>query len=235
MTATTATTPAKAAPAPGLRERKRVQTQRAIWSEAISLFLEQGFDGVTVNRIAAAANVSKMTVFNYFPTKEDLVTAPMRDHVENPARVVRARAAGEGPAVALHRDFRALLDGRDASSGLCDITWVVGCQRLLRETPALRLRLYAMHEEARVLLASALAGGDEDGGDGGDGDGPGTGGAAPDVFAHAEAGRLLGARQALIEENVRRMIAGETADAVHPDAVRAADRVFGLLSGQASG
>jgi AcrR family transcriptional regulator len=209
---------AAAAAVPGLRERKRAQTERSIWSEAIALFLEHGFDSVTVNRIAAAANVSKMTVFNYFPTKEDLVTNPMRQHTEDAAGAVRARAAGESPAVALRRDFLARLDERDASSGLCDITWVVGCQRLLRETPALRLRLYAMHEETRRLLAEALAGD----------------GVAPDVLSHAEAGQLLGARQALIEENVRRMLAGDRADAVHPDAVDAAERVFAQLIGRAA-
>ncbi|WP_329456196.1 TetR/AcrR family transcriptional regulator [Streptomyces sp. NBC_01497] len=221
-TASTDTTAADAArtatAAPGLRERKRAQTQRSIWSEAIALFLEHGFEAVTVNRIAAAANVSKMTVFNYFPTKEDLVITPMREHIGDAAHAVRTRAAGEGPALALRRDFLARLEDRDASSGLCDITWVVGCQRLLRETPALRLRLYAMHEETRRLLADALAGD----------------GAEPDVLAHARAGQLMGARQALIEENVRRMLAGETADAVHPDAVRAAERVFGHLVGGAA-
>ena len=104
MTATTASTDTTAADAartataaPGLRERKRAQTQRSIWSEAIALFLEHGFEAVTVNRIAAAANVSKMTVFNYFPTKEDLVITPMREHIGDAAHAGACARPGRVP------------------------------------------------------------------------------------------------------------------------------------------
>ena len=56
----------------GLRERKKRATHQAISNVATGLFLERGFDEVTVAEIAEAANVAKMTVFNYFPRKEDL-------------------------------------------------------------------------------------------------------------------------------------------------------------------
>jgi AcrR family transcriptional regulator len=56
----------------GLRERKKRATRQAISNIATGLFLERGFDEVTVAEIAEAANVAKMTVFNYFPRKEDL-------------------------------------------------------------------------------------------------------------------------------------------------------------------
>ena len=56
----------------GLRERKKRATRQAISNVATGLFLERGFDEVTVAEIAEAANVAKMTVFNYFPRKEDL-------------------------------------------------------------------------------------------------------------------------------------------------------------------
>jgi AcrR family transcriptional regulator len=56
----------------GLRERKKHATRQAISNIATGLFLERGFDEVTVAEIAEAANVAKMTVFNYFPRKEDL-------------------------------------------------------------------------------------------------------------------------------------------------------------------
>ena len=55
-----------------LRERKKRATRQAISNVATRLFLERGFDEVTVAEIAEAANVAKMTVFNYFPRKEDL-------------------------------------------------------------------------------------------------------------------------------------------------------------------
>lgn len=58
---------------PGLRERKKTETRRKVAEVALRLFVERGFDAVTVADVAAAAEVSTKTVFNYFPTKEDLV------------------------------------------------------------------------------------------------------------------------------------------------------------------
>lgn len=55
----------------GLRERKKQQARRAISEAAISLFLERGFDKVSVADVAAVANVSTVTVFNYFPAARE--------------------------------------------------------------------------------------------------------------------------------------------------------------------
>ena len=62
-----------AATTEGLRERKKRQTHEAIAEAAMALFVEHGFDAVTVADVARAADVSEKTVFNYFPAKEDLV------------------------------------------------------------------------------------------------------------------------------------------------------------------
>ncbi len=56
----------------GRRERKKRQTRQAISDVATTLFLERGFDAVTVAEVARAADVAVQTVFNHFPTKEDL-------------------------------------------------------------------------------------------------------------------------------------------------------------------
>jgi AcrR family transcriptional regulator len=57
----------------GLREDKKAQARQTISNVATALFLKKGFDAVSVADVAVAANVSKMTVFNYFPRKEDLL------------------------------------------------------------------------------------------------------------------------------------------------------------------
>jgi AcrR family transcriptional regulator len=58
---------------PGLRERKKQRTRELIAETARELFVERGFERVTVAEIARSSEVSEKTVFNYFPTKEDLV------------------------------------------------------------------------------------------------------------------------------------------------------------------
>jgi AcrR family transcriptional regulator len=57
----------------GLRDQKKAATRQQISAVATRLFLQRGFDAVSVADVARAANVSKMTVFNYFPRKEDLM------------------------------------------------------------------------------------------------------------------------------------------------------------------
>jgi len=59
----------------GLRERKRAASRARILREAIALFSERGIEGVTVDEIAAAADVGKGTAYNYFKAKEDIIVA----------------------------------------------------------------------------------------------------------------------------------------------------------------
>lgn len=125
----------------GLRARKRERTRDVIADTAISLFLERGFDRVSVNDVAAAAEVSKPTLFRYFPTKEDLVLHRFADHQGEAARVVRDRKSGTDPVTALHRHFRACLDRYDPVTGLNDHPQVVAFHRLVFTTPSLAGRL----------------------------------------------------------------------------------------------
>src|SRR5881275_1648549 len=79
----------------GLRQRKKQQTREAIAQTARRLFLEHGFDAVTVDDVARAADVSRKTVFNYFPTKEDLFYGRMEIFEEDLLAAIRSRAPGE--------------------------------------------------------------------------------------------------------------------------------------------
>src|SRR5207247_10568256 len=93
---------------PGLRERKKQQTRQQIFGAASRLFEAKGFDQVSVAEIARAADVSEVTVFNYFPTKEDLFYGGMQFFEEELIESVRSRPKGE----AVIRAFRRrLLEG----------------------------------------------------------------------------------------------------------------------------
>src|SRR5213592_1512790 len=96
---------------PGLRERKKQQTREVIAESAGRLFAERGFDAVTVAEVARAADVSEGTVFNYFPTKEDLFYGGMEIFEAELVEAVRQRPAGESVLAA----FRRFLVDRSAS------------------------------------------------------------------------------------------------------------------------
>src|ERR1700753_2618993 len=100
------------AQAKGLRERKKEQTRAAITHSAITLFLERGFEQVSIAEIAEAAGVAKQTVTNYFPNKAHLVLTAKDGLIADLAGTVRGRAPGETPVAALHRFVRSELDRR---------------------------------------------------------------------------------------------------------------------------
>ncbi|MFG3191107.1 TetR/AcrR family transcriptional regulator [Streptomyces omiyaensis] len=193
---------------PGLRARKKERTRDAIGDAAVSLFLEHGFDHVSVNDIAAAAEISKPTLFRYFPTKEDLVLHRFADHQGEAARVVRDRTAGVGPVAALHRHFRAGLDRRDPVTGLSDHPEVVAFHRLVFTTPSLAGRLMRYQIEDEEALADALGEG---------------------VPARLLAAQVLAVQRVLARSNWQKIADGRTAHDVHPEAVTDADQAFDRL------
>jgi AcrR family transcriptional regulator len=87
----------------GLREAKKLRTREEIAGQAMRLFVQRGFDNVTVAEIAAAAGVSEKTVYNYFPTKEDLFFDEVDDRIAGIVAVIRER----GPGVSVLASLRA--------------------------------------------------------------------------------------------------------------------------------
>jgi AcrR family transcriptional regulator len=88
-----------------LRERKKAETRQRIADTATMLFIQRGFDEVTVAEIAEGAGVSKVTVFNYFPRKEDMFFDRLPQAEELLTGAVRDREPGESPLSALRRLF----------------------------------------------------------------------------------------------------------------------------------
>lgn len=94
-------------PEPGLRERKKRATRRALQRAALRLVAEHGLDAVTVEEIAADADVSPRTFFNYFATKEDALSAVDPDATEENRAALAARPTDEPPLQSLRAVFLA--------------------------------------------------------------------------------------------------------------------------------
>ncbi|MFF8811097.1 TetR/AcrR family transcriptional regulator [Streptomyces pactum] len=207
------TEPTRGHPGPGLRESKKVRTRGHLAATALELFLARGFDQVSVADVAAAADVSKPTLFRYFPSKEDLILHRFADHQDEAARVVRSRPAEWSPVRALHEHFRAALRDRDPITGLSDLPDVVAFQRLLYSTPSLESRLAHYTGREVDLLAEEL-----------------HAPSRPPLAARLAARHLVTVRQELGRENWRRIAAGRSAEDVYPEAVADADLAFGMLA-----
>ncbi|MFF5255024.1 TetR family transcriptional regulator [Streptomyces leeuwenhoekii] len=190
----------------GLRERKRQRMYQVLSDLAIRLFVEKGFDAVSVAEVAAAAEVSKPTLFRYFPAKEDLVLHRIADHEGEAARVARQ---GPAPLEALRRHFLDGLRRCDPVTGLNDDPEVLAFHALLYGTPALVARLHTHLERSEAALAEALGG---------------------DLQARLAAGQITAVQRILAQENWRRIAAGERAADIRADAVAAAEWAFALLA-----
>ena len=100
--------------ATGLRERRKQEARQAISDAAMALFEARGFDEVTISQVAEAAGVSKMTVTNYFPRKEDLVFDRAEVIIRSLADAAATRSPGEGLLTAIRRDYADRLAAGDA-------------------------------------------------------------------------------------------------------------------------
>ena len=141
---------------PGLRERKKAQIRHTLQEHALRLFLTKGYEATTVEEIAAAAGVSHMTFFRYFPSKEDVVMSDDYDPLV--FELIAARPATE-PAV--DRIQHALREGLSRVY-TADRDALLARTRLILSTPALRARLWEQQVATERLFAGALVEGTGD-------------------------------------------------------------------------
>ncbi|WP_344859952.1 TetR/AcrR family transcriptional regulator [Amycolatopsis ultiminotia] len=148
----------------GLRERKKRETVQRIAETALGLFVERGFDAVTIAEVAAAADVSVNTVYNHFRVKEDLVLPPDEASADRLAGIVRAREPGVSAADAVLAHLRGEIRRRARTVGLSPGFGRVLPMMLAAPTLAARLRDLGaqMVAELATLLAGEAGAGQED-------------------------------------------------------------------------
>jgi AcrR family transcriptional regulator len=198
----------------GLRERKKQQTRQLIAETARRLFAERGFARVTVAEIARAADVSEQTVFNYFPTKEDLVYWRLESFEDELLTTIRERAPGESALAAFGRFVRAprgLLAKHDPDTRerLAAVT------RMITESPALLAREQQIFAGYTDSLARLLA--EERGAKPGD--------VEPWVAANA----MMGVHRALVDYARRRIVEGAGHARVAREVLAQAEQALELL------
>jgi AcrR family transcriptional regulator len=137
----------------GLRETKKLAMRQQIAGEAMRLFATKGFDRVTVAEVAAAAGVSEKTVFNYFPTKEDIFFDEVPERLRSLTEAIRSRP--EGTTVLESLKQKQLAEApRLTSPGFAVFA------RILESSPALQAKEVDVMARFAHVLAGAL---EEDG------------------------------------------------------------------------
>src|ERR1700722_12539611 len=202
---------------PGLRERKKAKTRLAISHVATKMFIERGFDDVPVTEVAAAADVSVATIFNYFETKEELFFDREGEVIEGQRRRILERKTGETITSALHRAFRAGIEVgvpnlmADGASFL----------RTIEASSALRARSRLAFEKAETLLADTIA---EE-----------TEAVVGDPTPQIVAAMLMAIQRTLVESARTAALRGDTVASTKRKLRKACDRAFALLEGGVRG
>lgn len=202
----------------GLRERKKQQTRKLIFETASRLFAERGFDAVTVAEVARTAEVSEVTVFNYFPTKEDLFYGGMEFFEEELLEAVRGRGAGESALTAFSR---RVVDGCRRLADEENAKVIAKAAALICASPSLHARELEIVARYTALLAALLA--EETGLD------------PVDVEPRGAASALMGVHRALVAYVRTRVASGGRGPRLASDARAQASRAFAILGGGLAG
>ena len=136
--------------ASGLRGRKRAKTHARIQAEAMRLFLERGFDATTMDEIAAAAEVSRRSLFDYFESKEEIVFSTRADFPNLIAEAIGRRPVDE-PLLDMVENALVAMGKGYVSPQTRDLA------RLIHGTPALKAHDQTKYGQIELALAQALA------------------------------------------------------------------------------
>jgi AcrR family transcriptional regulator len=144
--------------APGLRERKKLRTRRALIETAVRLFEEKGFDETTVAELAAAVDVSTRTFFSYFASKEDVVFFDTRSRMEAALAVIAGRRPGEPVVELLLRvaDETLTFDPDGGGDAGLAMELAPARTRLIMSVPALQARALHLLFDVQRELARGL-------------------------------------------------------------------------------
>ncbi|MBZ6114335.1 MULTISPECIES: TetR/AcrR family transcriptional regulator [Streptomyces] len=202
--------------AEGLRERKKRQTRQYISDVATGLFLERGFEAVTVAEVADAADVSVNTVYNYFPAKEDLFLDRSEGVIDRLSRWVRGRREGESAARAVLRELREEVESVSPRVGLMD--GYATFMTVVQDSAALRSRMWATAQEALLNLERTLR---EE-----------TGAAEDDMTPALMAGQINWLHGTVLAAIGQRMVDGGEPSEVSREVMLLLDEMEELLSGK---
>jgi AcrR family transcriptional regulator len=192
--------------ATGLRERRKQEARQAISGVAMAMFAAKGFDEVTITQVADAAGVSKMTVTNYFPRKEDLVFDRAEVIIRSLADAAAARAPGESLLTAIRRNYADRLAAGDAVP-------TAAFARMVRSSHLLTARFREIADSAEQALGDTIA----------------AEAGADDPQQRIVAAQLASVPRVLFAEGTRRILAGEPRDEICQVLTAAARRAFDLL------
>lgn len=136
----------------GLRELKAERTRTALAEAALDLFERQGYDATTMEQIAAAAEVSTTTLYNYFPTKDSTLLSHLRTGSSTLGDDVRSRPSSEPLDVALGRAIHDRLERFESNT-----EQMLRVRRQIDSVPSARARLWDSFYDEQAQLQSAIA------------------------------------------------------------------------------
>lgn len=135
---------------PGLRARKRAETHARIQAEGLRLFLDKGFDATTLDEVAAAADVSRRTLLNYFGSKEEIVFSAKANFPQMVMAAIAGRPADEPLMQMVENAFADMAAQHSSPQALA-------LARLIHSTPTLSAGDQSKYEKLEKRLAAALA------------------------------------------------------------------------------